>query len=291
MHLFLKNCLNTLTYDPTLSVSPRLATGSVSARTVSTRGAVQRRCVYTDKAVFINDPDGRCPKASVNKKTGLFCLFHAVKPEEIPKENPNREFLEAARALTEKEKEATRATRRKYCQNADVKLRIVTWNSTWRRETEFFQTPERRAEMRSAYDRDAKARREQLRAAYAESVADMMQRHPNDWQTRIGETINTDAQTDRIVDRIEATPVNELHSLCTQTNQLLLSTIDAPVTEVLNGKTTVSYIGLTGDGTRKKCRAPPGLGIMCDQVSRLRWNCSGAVRQSDYVDGRCSSTQ
>jgi hypothetical protein len=72
---------------------------------------------------------------------------------------------------------------------------------------------------------------------------------------------------------------------------LLLSTIDDPVEAVLNGETTVSYIGLSDNHKTKKCRAPRGQGIMCGQVSRLRWNCSGAVRQSDCVDGRCSSTQ
>jgi hypothetical protein len=162
-----------------------------------------------------------------------------------------------------------------------------------RADTGYNQTDENRQRHRDRHDREAKAARERLRAAYEEFVADMMQRHPNDWQTRIV-AINTDAQTDRIVDRIEATPLNKLHSLCTQPHELLLSTIDAPVEAVLNGKTTISYIGLSATNSKTKaCRAPPGLGIMRGQVSRLRWNCSGAVRESDYVtvDGRCSSTQ
>ena len=163
----------------------------------------------------------------------------------------------------------------------------MSMNQKWKRGTDFNKTPERRIET----EQKAAERRALVRAAHDESVVDMMQRHPNDWQTRIT-AINTDAQTNLIVDKIEATRVNELHSLCTQPHELLLSTIDAPVEAVLNGKTTVSYIGLSSNFSESNtCRAPHGQGIMCGQVLHLRWNCSGAVRQSDYVDGRCSSTQ
>ena len=67
--------------------------------------------------------------------------------------------------------------------------------------------------------------------------------------------------------------------------------LDDMTKAVLNGETTVSYIGLSGNHKTRQCDAPRGQGIMRGQVSRLRWNCSGAVRQSDCDDGRCSSTQ
>ena len=281
----LQKFLNTLTYDPTRSVSPQLATGPVSARTVLMRGAVQQRCEWREEIFH----EGRCPSRSANGYVGALCLYHVR--AEISDEDPNRELLEKAKEKTIRIQKQDAARFKDSNRNDDARLRRAIRIKEWRVDTGFNQTGENRQLHRDRRDREAKAARERLRAAYEEFVADMKQRHPSDWKTRIV-AINTDAQTDCIVDRIEATRVNELRSLCTQPHELLLSTIDAPVEAVLNGKTTMSYIGLSANSSKTQaCRAPPGLGIMRDQVSRLRWNCSGAVRQSDYVDGRCSSTQ
>ena len=282
----LQKFLNTLTYDPTRSVSPRLATGPVSARTVLMRGAVQQRCEWREE---IYDA-GRCPSRSANGYVGALCLYHVR--EEISDEDPNRELLEKAKEKTIRIQEHDAACRKDSNQKNDgARLRREIRQKEWRADTGYNQTDENRQLHRDRRDREAKAARERLRAAYEEFAADMKQRHPSDWKTRIV-AINTDAQTDCIVDRIEATRVNELRSLCTQPHELLLSTNDAPVEAVLNGEKTMSYIGLSANSSPAyTCRAPPGLGIMRGQASRLRWNCSGAVRQSDYVDGRCSSTQ
>ncbi len=284
--MFLLNeFVNTLTYDPTRSVLPRLATGLVSARTVLMRGAVQQRCEWREEIFH----EGRCPSRSAQGHAGALCLYHVR--EEISDEDPNRELLEKAKEKTIRIQEHGAAYHKDFLQNDDARLRKTARQKEWRADTGYYQTDENRQLHRDRRDREAKAARERLRAAYEESVDDMKQRHPSDWKTRIV-AINTDAQIDCIVDRIEATRVNELHSLCTQPNELMLSTIDFPVKAVLNGEETMSYIGLTANSNKTHtCRAPPGLGIMRDQVSRLRWNCSGAVRQSDYVDGRCSSTQ
>jgi hypothetical protein len=276
----LQNFVNTLTYDPTRSVSPRLATGPVSARTVLMRGAVQQRCEWRED-IF---NEGRCPSRSASGIAGALCMFHVR--EEISDEDPNRELLEKAKEKTIRIQERVAERNKDYTKNNDAYLRKTTRDKEWRAETGYFLTDEHTQRNRDRHDREAKAARERLRAAHAETVADMKQRYPNDWERRIV-AIYTDAQTSDIVDGLEATPVNELHSLCTQPHELLLSTIDAPVAAVLNGKTTMSYIGLSANNSRTQtCRAPPGLGIKRGQVSRLRWNCSGAVRQSDYVDGR-----
>jgi hypothetical protein len=281
----LHDFVNTLTYDPTRSVSPRLATGPVSARTVLMRGAVQQRCQWRED-IFI---EGRCPKPSAQSIAGALCLYHVG--EEISDEDPNRELHEKAKEKTIRIQEGVAARMKDFMKNEDARRRATTRSNEWRADTGYYKTDEHVQRRRDKYDREAKATRERLRAAHDESVVDMMQRHPNDWQTRIA-AINTDAQTNIIVARIEATPVNELHSLCTQRSQLLLSTIDDPVKAVLNGNTTMSYIGLSANSSvTQTCQAPRGQGIMCGRVSRLRWNCSAAVRQSDYVDGRCSSTQ
>jgi hypothetical protein len=241
--------------------------------------------VYTDPEIFTRDAAGRCTSFSCRRKKGFLCLFHADK--KVPKEHPQRQYLEEAQALTNQERADHCAVNNEHRQKEDVQRHNMSMNQKWKRGTDFNKTPERRIET----EQKAAERRALVRAAHDESVVDMMQRHPNDWQTRIT-AINTDAQTNIIVAGIEATPVNELHSLCTQRSQLLLSTIDDPVKAVLNGNTTMSYIGLSANSSlTQTCQAPRGQGIMCGQVSRLRWNCSAAVRQSDYVDGRCSSTQ
>ncbi len=282
----LHNFVNTLTYDPTRSVSPRLATGPVSARTVLMRGAVQQRCAWRED-IF---NEGRCPCRSTQGIAGALCLFHVR--EEISDEDPNRELHEKAKEKTIRIQEGVAAHRKDFFQkNDDARRRATTRNTEMKADTGYYKTDEHLQRCRDKHEREAKATRERLRAAHDESVVDMMQRHPNDWQTRIA-AINTNAQTNLIVDGIEATRVNELHSLCTQRSQLLLSTIDAPVKAVLNGKTTMSYIGLSANSSViQSCPAPRGQGIMVGRVSCLRWNCSAAVRQSDYVDGRCSSTQ
>jgi hypothetical protein len=282
----LHNFVNTLTYDPTRSVSPRLATGPVSARTVLMRGAVQQRCEWREEIFH----EGRCPSRSAGGGiAGALCVFHVG--EEISDEDPNRELLEKAKEKTIRIQERVAERNKDYMKNNDAYLRQHTRNKEWRAATGYYETDEHTQRNRDRHDREAKAARERLRAGYAELVADMKQRHPNDWERRIV-AMNTDAQTSDIVDGLEATPVNELHSLCTQRSQLLLSTIDDPVKAVLNGNTTMSYIGLSANSSlTQTCQAPRGQGIMCGQVSRLRWNCSAAVRQSDYVDGRCSSTQ
>jgi hypothetical protein len=240
--------------------------------------------VYTDPEIFTRDAAGRCTSFSCRRKKGFLCLFHADK--KVPKEHPQRQYLEEAQALTNQERADHCAVNNEHRQKEDVQRHNMSMNQKWKRGTDFNKTPERRIEAKLYNDQKAAERRAQVRAYYEEFAEEMKVKHPNDWETRIV-AINTDAQTDRIVDGIEATRLNELHSLCKQPHELLLSTIDVPVNAVLNGKTTMSYIGLSANSSRAHtCRAPPGRGIMRGRVSRLRWNCSRAGRQSDYVDGR-----
>jgi hypothetical protein len=143
------------------------------------------------------------------------------------------------------------------------------------RDTDFYNTDERRANIRAYHDRKAKevTGSDLVRANHQKLVAEMQLKYPLNWKQHIV-AIMTVEQVHAKVSSIEATPLNQLKSL----HKALFEGIDAPVGQVLNGQRTMSYIGLCGPAIVRECPAPPGKAIRLGKVARLRWNCSGAVR-------------
>jgi hypothetical protein len=281
-------------YDPTLSVSPRLATGPVSARTVLTRGAVQKRCVYKNWEEFPRD--GQCTNPNAVSLKGTVCNFHAVTV--IPETHPNSAALKKVQAQTVLLVAEKNAKNKKYFEelDRDARDRKNQTDLKRKRQTGYNKTDEQRKRSKARHDLEAKEVEDRVRANHAKLVADMMVEYPDDWQQRI-EAILTVEEVKAKVKIICATPMSQLTSLCPQQlNEEVLATIPETVDDVLNNPKVMIYAGICGPDVTRTCRAPGGSRIRGirgrkggKEVSHLRRNCSGAVRQSDCVDGRCSS--